>query len=83
MTEQNKLQEHLIAMKQSLLVLEKNSTAIGGWLPKKSIKKFFDYGETQLRTLEREQQIEVSKIGSRKFYSEKSIIDLLEKSKVK
>jgi hypothetical protein len=43
--------------------------------------RYFDYADNQLRLLERTKAIEVSKVGRRKFYSLKSILNLLEKSK--
>lgn len=52
-----------------------------GWLPKKLVMRFFDYGETQMRQLEKEHLLEMSKINSRKFYSVKSILNLIEKHK--
>ena len=51
------------------------------WLPKKSVMKFFDYGETQMRELEKENDLTVAKIRARKFYSVESIRKLLEKNK--
>lgn len=71
------------AIKQSLLAIERNGAAIGGWLPKKAVMRYFDYADNQLRVLERENSLEVSKVGRRKFYSLKSILNLLEKSKNK
>lgn len=52
-----------------------------GWIPKKTVMRFFDYGETQMRQLERENCLEISKIKARKFYSTKSIINLIEQNK--
>lgn len=51
------------------------------WLPKKAVMKYFDYGETQIRQLEKEHNLEVSKIKARKFYSVQSILNLIEKHK--
>jgi len=51
------------------------------WLPKKSVMRFFDYGETQMRQIEKEYDLETSKIGARKFYSTKSILNLIEQHK--
>lgn len=51
------------------------------WLPKKVVMRFFDYGETQMRQLEIEHHLEVSKIKARKFYSVQSILNLIEKHK--
>jgi hypothetical protein len=50
------------------------------WIPKKTVMRFFDYGETQMRELEKENQIITSKIKARKFYSVESILALLEKN---
>lgn len=52
------------------------------WLPKKVVMRFFDYGDTQLRQLEKEYKIEVSKIKARKFYSVKSLLKLIENNKI-
>lgn len=52
------------------------------WLPKKSVMRFFDYGETQMRELEKENSLITSKIKSRKFYSVASILNLIENNKI-
>lgn len=44
--------------------------------------RFFDYGDTQMRQLEKEFGLETSKIKARKFYSVKSILNLIEKNKI-
>lgn len=51
------------------------------WIPKKTAMRFFDYGETQMRELEKENHLVTSKIKARKFYSVESILALLEKNK--
>jgi hypothetical protein len=60
---------------------ETNCKSNYGWLPKKTVMRFFDYGETQMRQLEKEFNLETSKIKARKFYSVKSIINLIEQHK--
>ena len=52
------------------------------WLPKKTVMRFFDYGETQMRQLEKENKLIVSKIKARKFYAVQSILELLEINKI-
>ena len=52
------------------------------WLPKKTVMRFFDYGETQMRELEKENSLITSKIKSRKFYSVASILNLIENNKI-
>lgn len=51
------------------------------WLPKKAVMKFLDYGETQMREVEQEHNLVISKIKARKFYSVESILNMLEKHK--
>jgi hypothetical protein len=83
MKEYYKIMSEISLIKQSLLAIERNGAAIGGWLPKKAVMRYFDYADNQLRVLEKENSLEVSKVGRRKFYSLKSILNLLEKSKNK
>ncbi len=52
------------------------------WIPKKVVMKFFDYGETQMRAVEKQYKLQVSRIKSRTFYSAESILNLLESSKI-
>jgi hypothetical protein len=75
------IHKEIILIKQSLLTIERNSSSIGDWLPRKAVMRFFDYADNQLRVMERENALEVSKVGRRKIYSLKSILNLLEKSK--
>jgi hypothetical protein len=44
---------------------------------KKIVMRFFDYGETQMRQLEKEYGLETSKIKARQFYSVQSILNLI------
>jgi hypothetical protein len=46
------------------------------------VKQIFDYGETKMRELEKENQLITSKIKGRKFYSLRSILELIEKNKI-
>lgn len=82
MLEYSKLMSEIKLIRQSLHLLEGKSSSIGGWLPKKAVMRFFDYGDTQLRALEISKSIEVSKIGNRKFYSLESLLKLIENNKV-
>lgn len=68
-------------LKQKLLFNDIAFIEIEGWLAKKTVMRFFDYGETQMRQLEKEFNLETSKIRARKFYSVKSIINLIEQHK--
>lgn len=61
------------------MILQNQS--IGDWIPKKTVMKFFDYGEASIVKLE--ESIDTSKIGRRTFYSKSSLLDLLEHNKVK
>jgi len=80
MNEIKMLMSELKLIKQSIVAMEKNSLSIGGWLPKKAVMRFFDYGDSQMRALELSNDLEVAKIGRRKFYSIKSIEDFIVKN---
>ena len=82
MKETDKILGEILLIKKLLLTIEKNGLALGGWLPKNTVLRFFDYCDNQLRSLEKNNPIEVSKIGRRKFYSIASIVALIEKNKV-
>jgi hypothetical protein len=81
MSEYSMLMSEIKLIKQALAAIDRNGSAIGGWLPKKAVLRFFDYSDNQLRFLERKNLIESSKVGRRKFYSIKSIIQLIERNK--
>lgn len=80
MTEYFELLKEIQLIKQSLIEIERNGIVGGGWMSKKAVMRFFDYGDTQLRELEKSEILEVSKIKRRKFYSINSIIKLIEKN---
>ena len=75
--------EELLQIKQLLTQLEKNSAVLGDWIPKKSVQKFFDYSNTQMRVIEKQHKLQVSKIKARSFYSVESVLNLLESHKIK
>ena len=77
------IREELLHIKKLLIKLENNSPVFGDWVPKKTVQKFFDYSDTQMRDLEKEQGLEFSKVKSRKFYLVKSILELLETNIIK
>jgi hypothetical protein len=52
------------------------------WLPKKAVMQFLDYGETQMRVIEKQNKLQVSKIKARTFYSVESVLKLLEDHKI-
>jgi hypothetical protein len=83
MKEYNKLMSEIAIIKQSLLAIERNCAAVGGWLPKRAVMRYFDYADNQLRLLEKTKALQVSKIGRRKFYSLESIIKLIKENQQK
>jgi hypothetical protein len=80
MNENIALHNAIQQIKNILSRIDRDSSAIGGWLPKKAVMRFFDYGDSQMKTLEDKKILVVSKIGRRKFYSVESIISLIEKN---
>lgn len=81
MNDYSRLMSEIKLIKQSVASIERNGSVIGGWLPKRAVLRFLDYSDNQLRLLERKNMIEFSKVGRRKFYSIKSLIQLIEQNK--
>ena len=48
MKEANTILNEIKAIKQSLLAIERNGAAIGGWLPKKAVMRYFDYATKEI-----------------------------------
>jgi hypothetical protein len=67
-----------------LLLLESfnNDSLYAEWIPRKTLMKFFDYGDTQIRALEINYNFIVSKVGNRKFYLRDSILTLLRNKQI-
>lgn len=80
MNEIKMLMSEIKLIKQSIVAMEKSLLSIEEWLPEKVVMRFFNYGKTQMRSLEKRENIIISKIGNRKFYNKHSIIDLVEKN---
>jgi len=81
MTEFNNSQKEKLM--QYLLSGCNNKFIIGDWIAKKIVMTFLGYGNTQMRTLELNKALKVTKVGNRKFYSYDSLIELLNKNKQK
>lgn len=71
------------SLKVLLLESFNNDSLYSEWIPRKTLMKFFDYGDTQMRALEKNYNVIVSKIGNRKFYLRDSIITLLKNKQIK
>ena len=67
----------LIQLNSQLLEQLMKQNIIGGWINKKELMRFFDYGATQMRQIE--PHLRCAKIGRRKFFQVSSIEQLLNK----
>jgi hypothetical protein len=74
--------DELIKLRKALIRIEQGTGFLGEWLPKKTVMRFFDYGETQMRQIEKEYSLVTSKINARKFYLVSSILKLIELNKI-
>lgn len=50
------------------------------WIPRSEVMKFFNYADTQMASLEKDETIVVTKVGKRKFIHRDSISKLLDKN---
>lgn len=53
------------------------SQIIGGWVPRKVVQDFFNYGNTKMSTFAIDYNIRVSKVGKRIFYKYSDIIRVM------
>jgi hypothetical protein len=64
--------------------LEKEKTLnlhqMGNWVNREYMKRFFDYGDTQILELSKNKAIVTSRIGNRLFFDLNSIIRFLEEN---
>jgi hypothetical protein len=59
-----------------------SNSLLSEWIPRKTLMKFFDYGDTQIRALEKNNEIVVSKIGQRKFYLRDSVLSFINSKRI-
>ena len=74
------IMDEISSIKSIMLHLLHNRANIEDWLPENVVMRFFNYGKTQMRSLEKRENLIISKIGNRKFYNKQSIIVLIEKN---
>ncbi|WP_299273431.1 hypothetical protein [uncultured Psychroserpens sp.] len=55
----------------------KSHKTIGGWIPRKVVQEFFNYGNTKMSTFAADYNIRVSKVGKRIFYKYSDILRLM------
>jgi hypothetical protein len=77
MTE-SKIEHELKLLRAEMKQLNLSAKIIDGWLPRKSVMKFFDLGDTSMASLEKTGKVRYSKVGRNKFYDVNSIKTLLE-----
>ena len=71
-------EEELKAIRLLLLENLKGPIALEGWISKKQLMRFFDYGDTQWKTFVQRENLQEVKIGNRRFYKLTSIGRLFE-----
>jgi hypothetical protein len=74
-----KISTTVSALKSQLIEYE-NARYFDEWIPRKKLMEYFDYGDTQMAALLKNEQLKVSEIGCRKFIHKSSVIKLLEKN---
>lgn len=80
----DEINQKLTQIQSDLELLKSKSvegTALGDWINRKTLLRFFDYSDSSLNALENNGEIEFSVHGHRKFYSMKSVIDFIERHK--
>jgi hypothetical protein len=77
---ETKIQEQLDVLVSLLAEYLSTDTraSITEWIPLQKCREFLAYGETQMATLLKSENLVVSQIGRRKFISRESLLELLE-----
>lgn len=70
----------LRSLKDQIIELKTNPPIAPEWIPRSQVMSFFQYGDTQMGSLEKNEDLVVAKIGNRKFFHRDSIVKLIEKS---
>lgn len=78
MSDYAKILHQIKLLQGQIASIDMSSKMISGWLPRKYVMKFFDIGDTTMATYEKTGNLIVSKIGNRKVYCVKSIVNLIE-----
>jgi len=71
------LERAIASLKRLLLESYNGTLVIEGWVNKKTVLRFLDYSDNQLKKVEKVAGFVMSKVGRRKFYKVESIIRLL------
>jgi len=72
-----RLEVEIQAIKLMLIEDKKGVLIIGDWISLKNLKRFFDYSDSQIKRLIKNENLIYTRIGNRKFISVKSILSLL------
>jgi len=72
-----KLESEIYTIKLMLIENNKGGLIIGDWVSFKSLKRFFDYSDSQIKRLVKKENLICTRIGNRKFISIKSVLALL------
>ena len=57
---------------------DNNTTRIlGDWIPRKTVKEFFGYGNTTMATFAEDYNIRTAKVGRRVFYSYSDVLRVI------
>ncbi len=72
-----RLQSEIQSIKLMLLEHNRGGVIIGDWISQKSLKRFFDYSDSQIKRLIKNENLLHTRIGNRKFISINSILNLL------
>lgn len=79
LNELQKITSELAEIKNRLAEYE-NARYFDNWIPRKKLMEFFDYGDTKIAALFKQEGLVVSEIGNRKFIRKDSVIKLLERN---
>jgi hypothetical protein len=77
------IHELVAEINKNSTLLQSNHEATRKWIPKKEVKTFLGYGETQLISVTRKHNLIVSKIGRWNYYQTASLLKMLHTNRIK
>lgn len=77
------IQELIAEINKKTIVLQSDLEATRKWIPKREVKKFLGYGETQLISVTKKHNLVICKIGRWKHYHTASLLKMLQNNQLK
>ena len=73
------LEREIHAIKLLLLEDRRGALVLGDWISHKNLQRFFDYSDSQIKRMVKNENLTFTRICNRKFVSIASVLNLLDR----